>query len=267
MRRDETFALGQVVFRVFRADAREEVVVVGVVLLDPEFIVPAPAERCADHASRVFAWPSVQADHHLAVGGVGVARAVDVLDDLDAAGERLGADASLVGPGAVQAGDPGVAAADGQVAGVEAGEYDRFLAVVVDPGPGLDHVFVPEGLVVQPDGDRIEAVFQGDGQELPVLPVRKDPVPDGQVQRLVAVGLREGERRLGRAAQSVGRVGGLPAVAGVLQFGGVVDPGAVIDDPGVPALLQVEGQGGMPGLQRENAQERKEKVHHNSIVS
>ena len=34
-----------------------------------------------------------------------------------------------------------------------------------------------------------------------------------------------------------------------------------------PALLQVEGQGGMPGLQRENAQKGEKNVHHNSIVS
>ena len=241
-------------------------VVVGVVLLQAQLVVAAPAERRADDASRVFARPPVEADHHLPVRSMGVAGAVEVLDDLGPAGEGLGVDAALIGPGAIERGDPGVAAADGQVPGIEAGEQDGFLPLVVDPGPGLDHVFLAEALVVEADGDRIDAVLQGDGQQFAVVPSSDGPVRHGQREGLVAVGLRDGEGRLGRAAQAIGRIGRLAPEAGVPEYCRVGDGAAIVDDPGVPSFFEVDGQGRVLGLKQEDAQKREQKMHYSSIL-
>ena len=142
------------------------------------------------------------------------------------------------------------------MAGVETGQQDGFLPFVVNPGPGLDHVFLSETLVVEADGDRIDAVLQGDGQQFAVVPCPDGPVLHGQRKGLVAVGVRDGEGRLGRAAQAVGRIGRLAPEAGVAQRGRLGDRAAIIDNPGVPSFLKVEGQGRMLGLKQEDTQKR-----------
>ena len=127
-RSNESLAFAEVVGRVVVVDSGEEVVIVGIVGVEPQFVVAGVADGCADCASGVLVSLAVERYHHFAVRGVGVSCAVGVLYHFNAVGQWSLLHTCLVGPRAVQLRHMYVGAADRQIAGHETRElYGAFL--------------------------------------------------------------------------------------------------------------------------------------------
>ena len=179
----------QHVFAGQRIDTGIEVVYVVGIGVDAQLEVTAPAKGCADGAAGVLLRLSVEREHQLGSIEVGVAGAVGVADDLHAGREALLCRLRLGCPVAVQVGQPDVALAEGEVAGVVALQRDGTLLLMRNLGPRLNDVDVLVGLIEHFHGDRLQLVLHGDGVEDGVAGVGRGVVGDLQFKVQVAVGM------------------------------------------------------------------------------
>ena len=202
------------IFGVVGVDAGEEIVVFCIVGVNLQLEVARVAEGSADDGASVLTALTVEREHHLSVVGMRVAGAVFVFDHLLTRQDRLFHETGLVGPGAVEMGEPHVAATDGQADGGELCQCDGLRLAVGDLRPGLDHIFVFVSLVAEGDRGRINRIFQCNPSNAVLLLQSSDKEFCGHI----AVGVRHGDGGLSGTVHTVGGIGIHPAVAGGLQI-------------------------------------------------
>ena len=142
-----------------------------VVVVDGDTVVAAPCQRAADDHAVLFVGAPVEREHERRAAVLRIAYAVLVLDDPHAVGQRFLVEVCLGAPGAVEVREPVVAAAHGQEGRRETVERDGFLFQVADLRPGLDHLAVGIGLVVDGDIERVEFVSGRDRRDLAAVAV------------------------------------------------------------------------------------------------
>ena len=166
-----------------------------------------------------------------------VARAVHVLNQLDARRERLGGHARLVAPGAVQVRNPHIAPANHEMSRVEPLQHYGLFFRVGDFAPRLNHVDVFVGTVVEFHLERIGLVFQGDGRKLGVVLFCGLHLVHREVGSPVAVGMD------GLQGEQLGPVAvGMDGLQGEQLVGGTAEGGirrAVQSVPGVMDLVNL----------------------------
>lgn len=180
----------------------------------------------------------VEREHERRAAVLRIAYAVLVLDDPHAVSQRLLVEVCLGAPGTVEVREPVVAAAHGQEGRRETVERDGFLFQVADLRPGLDHLAVGIGLVVDGDIERVEFVSGRDRRDLAAVAVLPGDRLHDQFERHIAVvvGCLNGcfTRALDAELGVYRVVEGAPAVEYVA---GIRQPGAEVLYPGRFTLL------------------------------
>ena len=98
LRCDERLTFLQVIFRVVRVHASEEIMEVTIVRLHLQLVVARVADRGTYHVAVVLLSLTVEREHHLSATRVCVAHAILILDDLLAWCQRLLTEDTLVAP-------------------------------------------------------------------------------------------------------------------------------------------------------------------------
>ena len=111
----EIFSPPQMPGRTVFVDAGKEMVVFAFIGIDTQLVVTAIAQSRPDDPPVVFLRTAIQGKHHFRMGGVGIAHAILVLDDLHTGTQRLLHQTRFIGPRPVKAGQPYVAATHGQI--------------------------------------------------------------------------------------------------------------------------------------------------------
>ncbi len=221
------------VLRLVFVDAGEDACGVGIVVVDGDTVVAAPCQRAADDHAVLFVGAPVEREHERRAAVLRIAYAVLVLDDPHAVGQRFLVEVCLGAPGAVEVREPVVAAAHGQEGRRETVERDGFLFQVADLRPGLDHLAVGIGLVVDGDIERVEFVSGRDRRDLAAVAVLPGDRLHDQFERHIAVvvGCLNGcfTRALDAELGVYRVVEGAPAVEYVA---GIRQPGAEVLYPG-----------------------------------
>ena len=178
------------------ADTGEDAVIIGIVGDYVDMVIATVAERCTNHRACILGRLAVQGEHYLRVGSVRIAHAVLVLDAQHSSLEGFFHQPAFIGPGAIEMAHPDIAGTDGQECRVELAQQDGLLLPVDDLRPGLDHIHVVEGLVIQFHTEIIGFVLESDAGYIPILRRRCGYTLDDKVEGHVTVSVRDFNRVL-----------------------------------------------------------------------
>ena len=163
IRRRKGRAAGEGVFSPRGMDSGKNVETSGLIHLEIDFVVAAPAQGACKHFPVVLIEGiGIQAQQERGVGALRRAHSVAALKRLDAVRQALGLDVVLVGPGAVEMRQGVFFRQDGNAGGIEITEQDGFLAAVDDFRMRHNHVLLLVGVKYQRHLEGLLGIAQQD---------------------------------------------------------------------------------------------------------
>ena len=139
--------------------------------------------------------------------------------------------------------EPHMASADGKGDGGKLCQRDGLGLAVVNLCPGLNHILILIGTIIEIDSNRIHRISQRDDSRYIFLASHLFPLTsDHHLRRQIAIGMLHGESCLSRTVHAIGRIGIHAAIARRLQMGQIIvaEFSAIIDILWLFAVFHIE---------------------------
>ena len=167
----ERLAFLQMIHGIIFIDTGKELVVFAIIGVNTELVISCIAKCRTNGPPYVFLWTPVEREHHFGMCRMRIAHPVLVLYHFHARLQRFLNQTPFVRPRTIQAGEPYIAPADGQVSRSELVEHYGFLFFVRYFGPGLNDVHILISPVTYVDIKWIHFIFQADRNFRCLIPI------------------------------------------------------------------------------------------------